>query len=847
MAKGKWVVYTLDETMAGRRWIAGSSFASKEAAEKQAHEYRGPGGVPTEVKFVSTTADPTAAGPWAGQIKPPKSERGLQKQRERYARQAQEKAEKGIPISRAEREAAKRLTGRDPQTISETTRIQKELRGEVLTQAQLKTEKAKAFERQKRIIETKQKIEARKQQQAQEVSLSTGGVPLTILGDPRRMAVERTDLSGGFAPDRPISPGETMQLAPPQLKREKTLFDIGGEIQPKSFKAQEFNLGGLIPGDIERISTKGEIQTSEKYYKSIEAGGFAAFEAELFTTGIPKAIEVIPEALAFGALAAFSPPAAIAVGTVAMGVSAPGLQEEILTKGPSRTVASELPSLGVFSLFGGAGARLRTTKFVREAKGEIQMEQLRESYLDPGFTFESKPFVFTGEKPPPYLQRTLKGEVITPKQEDILLQEIRATEELPPPTTPKELRKVLRRRASLTREQAGQLDIFTPKIEENLLIEPSREGLVTPGKIGRRERQLQLRESYPTIAQKSAFALANIPKQLPPPTKQLRFFPGKKGQAGLIFQDFDIGGIFRGAGEGIRRFGEFETRLPPEITKPRTRTRIGVFPAVSDYTDQFTGQRARQLQEQILGPSQIQETIQRTKPLEDIDILQDQITEPIPKQDIFQEQQPRQRVTPGSALVEMPITDPITDIIDDPITDIIGEPPPPEKPKRIKRTIFGFDEFTGVPAVKEGYDVIIREKGQDIELDKKKSFPRHRALNMGADIVDNSAAASFRIKKSKQPIASNIDDPFFILGHKFRSPARKSKLPPKQFIEKTGFRIDSPGELKGITAKGLIASRRKAAQKRFNNNLFGGLNLYHKRIYFLDDEMYGDLGTDRYW
>ena len=817
MAKGKWVVYTLDETKAGRRWIAGPSFASKEAAEKQAHEYRGPGGVPTEVKFVSTTADPTTAGPWAGQIKPPKSERGLSRQRRR---QEAERITKKVKITDDKIDLSE-LTSAEKARIKQITGVKAEDAFEIKQTPTTKVEFEKSLLSKQRAAETTQKIEARKQQQAQEVSLSTGGVPLTILGDPGRMAVERTDLSGGFAPDRPISPGETMQLAPPQLKREKTLFDIGGEIQPKSFKAQEFNLGGLIPGDIERISTKGEIQTSEKYYKSIEAGGFAAFEAELFTTGIPKAIEVIPEALAFGALAAFSPPAAIAVGTVAMGVSAPGLQEEILTKGPSRTVASELPSLGVFALFGGAGARLRTTKFVREAKGEIQMEQLRESYLDPGFTFESKPFVFTGEKPPPYLQRTLKGEVITPKQEDILLQEIRATEELPPPTTPKELRKVLRRRASLTREQAGQLDIFTPKIEENLLIEPSREGLVTPGKIGRRERQLQLRESYPTIAQKAAFALANIPKQLPPPTKQLRFFPGKKGQAGLIFRDFDIGGIFRGAGEGIRRFGEFETRLPPEITKPRTRTRIGVFPAVSDYTDQFTGQRARQLQEQILGPSQIQETIQRTKPLEDIDILQDQITEPrvIPKQDIFQEQQPRQRVTPGSALVEMPITDPITDIIDDPITDIIGEP---EKPKRIKRTIFGFDEFTGVPAIKEGYDVIIREKGQDIELDKKKSFPRHRALNMGADIVDNSAAASFRIKKSKQPIASNIDDPFFILGHKFRSPARKSKLPPKQFIEKTGFRIDSPGELKGITAKGLIASRRKAAKSRALDFGFSG-------------------------
>ncbi|MCH8329632.1 MAG: hypothetical protein IIB81_04540, partial [Nanoarchaeota archaeon] len=95
-----------------------------------------------------------------------------------------------------------------------------------------------------------------------------------------------------------------------------------------------------------------------------------------------------------------------------------------------------------------------------------------------------------------------------------------------------------------------------------------------------------------------------------------------------------------------------------------------------------------------------------------------------------------------------------------------------------------------------------------------------RAKNIGANIVDNSSAASFRIKKSIQPMGFGIDDPFFNLERKFRSPKTKSKLPPKQFIEKRRFRIDTPGELKGITAKGLIAKRKKAR----GNNFFGGFN-----------------------
>lgn len=151
------------------------------------------------------------------------------------------------------------------------------------------------------------------------------------------------------------------------------------------------------------------------------------------------------------------------------------------------------------------------------------------------------------------------------------------------------------------------------------------------------------------------------------------------------------------------------------------------------------------------------------------------------------------------------------------------EPPPPPPPGRSR--LFGLDDKNIFGFSSQGFDILIREKGQDVEFNKKKSFPRNRARNIGANIVDNSAAASFRIRKSKRPIDSGIDDNFFNLERKFRSPKTKSKLPPKQFIEKRTFRIDTAGELAGITAKGLIAKRKKAMKESFLGSFGAGISL----------------------
>ncbi|KKN22697.1 hypothetical protein LCGC14_0912510 [marine sediment metagenome] len=705
----------------------------------------------------------------------------------------------------------------------------------ILTKAQLKREKA--IERFRRISRTAGKIDI----QREAFTLTTGGVPLTLLGQPGKLIFEEKieDFPTGFIPKRPIAPGETMILEGPQIdflgeRRFGTGATIGAAPTRAELRQQTRELS-LFPAEAQLLfrKTREEIKEQEKLIRALGAGGAAAFGAELTLTGGPKAIEAIPEALAFGALTFVSPPAAALVGTIALGFSIPGLQEEIREKGLLRASASELPTIAVFTAAGGAGARLRTTGVVRGAKSDIKFEQLLEKDIDPSFTFDAKPFAIVSKgKAPKFLQRSLTGKIITPGKLEFLLKDVGAGADVVKPTTIKELRILLGQaeRVSLTREQAGQLDIFKPEIEEFLLAEPGRKGLITPGKLGIKTRQLQLRETFPTVAQKGAFVLAQLPR-ISRPTKQLTLFPsGKKGQL-LFQQQFDIGEIFRGAGEGLRRFGELGPELPRVAGAEARAGRLGFIPSISTGlfsgvdTDLIVSQRTQLIQESLFEPIQIPISKQKfkSKSILDVDILQDQLLEFKQKQavdvdilqdqklelttlqDILQEPVLRQRAKKQPALFE----------------------PPPEKQRKIKGAIFGFGEMPGFAETKAGFDVIIREKGQDLKANTK-SLPRNRALNFGADIIDNSAAASFRIRKSKKAADVGFDDGFFFLKNKFRSPATKSKLPPKQFIEKNLFRIDSAGERAGITAKGLIARRKKAMKNQaldFDFGFAGGIGL----------------------
>ncbi|MEX1384424.1 hypothetical protein, partial [Lutibacter sp.] len=78
---------------------------------------------------------------------------------------------------------------------------------------------------------------------------------------------------------------------------------------------------------------------------------------------------------------------------------------------------------------------------------------------------------------------------------------------------------------------------------------------------------------------------------------------------------------------------------------------------------------------------------------------------------------------------------------------------------------------------------------------------RQNALNFGKFITDNSSAAQFKLQKSTKKAGKPINVPF--------TPDSKFRKKKGSYIEKNSFRIDTLGEIRGITAKGLLKQRFK--------------------------------------
>jgi hypothetical protein len=138
----------------------------------------------------------------------------------------------------------------------------------------------------------------------------------------------------------------------------------------------------------------------------------------------------------------------------------------------------------------------------------------------------------------------------------------------------------------------------------------------------------------------------------------------------------------------------------------------------------------------------------------------------------------------------------------------VSPPSPPRKPKLFKPVTIKTREppkevlwpvaklDTPEPGV-TGFDVFVRRKGQ-FEKINYAPLRRTEALGLGSFDVRTTPAATFKIEKAKekatQRFKGSFDQSFFY---------RKGGL----FIEKKKKRIDTPGELRGITFKGLAALR----------------------------------------
>lgn len=111
---------------------------------------------------------------------------------------------------------------------------------------------------------------------------------------------------------------------------------------------------------------------------------------------------------------------------------------------------------------------------------------------------------------------------------------------------------------------------------------------------------------------------------------------------------------------------------------------------------------------------------------------------------------------------------------------------------------------------KEGYNVHVREgeKRSDAFVKvNEKPLPFNSAYNLGARTADNTVSRTFKVSRAKQD-TTLPDDLTRPIGHKYRKPKGKTKLPATGiFVEKSAFAIDSMGELMGITAKGIRARK----------------------------------------
>ncbi len=357
--------------------------------------------------------------------------------------------------------------------------------------------------------------------------LTTGGLPLTILGIPGKLEVKPT--------------------------------------QPKTFLEKRFTpLGAIGPVPKEELELTPGLKRKEKLSRQILFGSpLVAAGAELVSVGIPRAVKAIPIAAAFGAAALLFPTivAPIAVGAVA--VSIPSLQREFRTVGVLRTTARETPSLLLFGAAAKAGAvaRIGVTKAVvgiKTFKFERGLKEFETRITEKGVGFKLKPFVIVTKEPPKFLQTTLKGEVITPEK----------------------LRFLTERPEFISKAEAQKLDIFGPEIEASILRD------ISIGGLGKKETQLQLRRSFPLPEQKAAFVLSQVPR-VEVKTKQTRFgfiIKGKKGQIGLapsgLLKPHDLLGGIRTIEKGARKVrARIEVGLPK--ARERIKPRISLISAVS--------------------------------------------------------------------------------------------------------------------------------------------------------------------------------------------------------------------------------------------------------------------------
>ena len=168
-----------------------------------------------------------------------------------------------------------------------------------------------------------------------------------------------------------------------------------------------------------------------------------------------------------------------------------------------------------------------------------------------------------------------------------------------------------------------------------------------------------------------------------------------------------------------------------------------------------------QIQQQVQVQSQLQEQVQVQSQLQEQVQVQSQLQEQLQKQ--FQILKPQERL----------------------------------KIKRIPDI-----SFKSVPKDKSIFNVFVKERGK-FRL-KSRALSQEDAFMTGANIVKRNSSASFKV-------VGDDDKPIDYDG--FISGFRRSKKDRNVLVELSKFRINTLGELKQITMKGILASKNKRRSK----------------------------------
>jgi hypothetical protein len=125
------------------------------------------------------------------------------------------------------------------------------------------------------------------------------------------------------------------------------------------------------------------------------------------------------------------------------------------------------------------------------------------------------------------------------------------------------------------------------------------------------------------------------------------------------------------------------------------------------------------------------------------------------------------------------------------------------------------EDYSSPKNLNQAFDVFVRTKGKWTKVKSKETMNYFYAKAKGFEIADKYAERSVKLKPTKKTAQLiGVSEPFN--AYKFNWDKSKKETLRKSYIEKSKYAIDSIGEVRGISYKGLQARKNKKTKKKFS-------------------------------